>query len=86
MWFTTRVLPTHLKGSQAQNQGTVLLGRGLPSLPILCQSPLPPLGTHSCCYLRDQLQVIHIVLFCDNEFVDVSLSLSFSRGQHIQEM
>lgn len=37
-------------------------------------------------YLCDQLQIIYIVLFCDNELMDVSLPFSFSRCQHIQKM
>lgn len=61
-------------------------GQRPPPLPTLCQCPPPPASTHSRRYLCDKLQVIHIVLLRDNEFVDVSLSLSLSWGQHVQEM
>lgn len=37
-------------------------------------------------YLCDQLQIIYIVLFCDNELMDVSLPFPFGRRQHIQKM
>jgi len=37
-------------------------------------------------YLCDQLQIIYVVLFCDNELVDVPLPFPFSRRQHIQKM
>lgn len=46
----------------------------------------PAPNTAVLSYLCYQLQIIYIVLFCDNELMDVSLSFSFCRRQHIQEM
>lgn len=42
--------------------------------------------TIACVHLRDELQVVDVVLLCDDELVDVALSLPLHRTQHVQQM
>lgn len=39
-----------------------------------------------CVHLCDELQVVDIVLLCDDELVDVALSLPLHGTQHVQQM
>lgn len=77
--FPIQITPIHQRLPKAQSQGIASSEEPSP-LPVPSG---PPPASQGCWYLCDQLQVIHIVLLCDNEFVDVALPLPLSRGQHI---
>lgn len=39
-----------------------------------------------CVHLGDELQVVDIVLLCDDELMDVALPLPLHGTQHVQQM